>query len=68
MGNQIDPQRMYRREKTVMADINHYKKMKQNYNKAGMAGAAFYAHSVKEHVKQKAKEQNKENSPKPLNL
>ena len=52
-GKPIDSKLNYIGKKVVEVNLNHYKKMKQNYQKAGMAGAAFYAHSVKEHVKQK---------------
>ena len=51
-GNDIDPEKVYGGEKNI--PVNHYKKMKQNYGKAGMAGAAVYARSVKEYVKQKS--------------
>jgi len=50
-GKAIDPGKVYHVEKTL--PVNHLKKMKENYNKAGMAGAALYARSVIEHVKQK---------------
>lgn len=50
-GLEIDPEKVYGGEKAL--PVNHYKKMKQNYNKAGMAGAAVYARSVVKHVEQK---------------
>ena len=50
-GKAIEPGKIYSVEKTL--PVNHLKKMKENYNKAGMAGAALYARSVIEHVRQK---------------
>lgn len=51
-GKPIDPRQLYRRQRIEEVPLNHYKKMKQNYNKAGMAGAAHYAKSVVEYAKQ----------------
>lgn len=44
-GKEIEPEKVYSGEKNI--PVNHYKKMKQNFYKAGMAGAAVYSKSVK---------------------
>lgn len=54
-GMKINPRLTYRRKKVVDVPLNHNRKLKEAYKKAGIQGAAAYANAVNQYAESQKK-------------
>jgi hypothetical protein len=49
-GEIIDPEKVYRQQMPVIAEVNHKRKMKRMFNQYGYDGIVMYMQAVEDHL------------------